>query len=368
MKSIKVTAGTSYDIFIGRDILQKLGEYLSQFSPNTKAMLMSDSCVYKLYGKRIEQVLKGLDIGYTVFLTEPGEQSKCPENYIQALRTAARSGLTRTDIVIALGGGVVGDLAGFVAATYQRGIYFIQLPTTLLAMVDSSVGGKTAIDIPEGKNLVGSFYQPSLVICNTDMLDTLPEYIVIDGLAEVLKYAILFDKELWRELSAKRELSYNTIVERCIAHKRDIVQKDEREKGERALLNLGHTIGHAVELASGFSISHGRAVAIGMAYIAYIASAEYDLSKDELAELVKVLLRYGYDLQLPYPAEKIAEGITADKKRSANNITLVLPEKIGRCYLKRVTVSEFCRQILTHEASYKKFISELDKGGAARCL
>lgn len=236
---------------------------------------------------------------------------------------------------------MVGDLAGFAAATYLRGIRFVQVPTTLLAAVDSSVGGKTAIDLPEGKNLVGAFWQPSLVLCDTACLDTLPKAIFRDGCAEVIKYGILFDRDFFDYLSETgMEFDREYVIERCVAMKRDVVDRDEFDVGARKLLNLGHTIGHSVEANSRFTLSHGQSVAIGTAIVARAAAAKGILSTEDCGRILKTLRAYGLPVETSDDPEILAEIALSDKKRSGGTLDLIVPEAIGSCKVLPVPVSD----------------------------
>jgi 3-dehydroquinate synthase len=229
-------------------------------------------------------------------------------------------------MIVALGGGVVGDLAGFAAATYLRGIRFIQVPTTLLAAVDSSVGGKTAIDLSAGKNLAGAFYQPSLVLCDTDTLNTLPEDIFRDGCAEVIKYGILYDEPFFSYLeNAGLGFDREAVIARCVELKRDVVAKDEFDTGERMKLNLGHTIGHGVEARSNFALSHGKSVAIGMAIVARASHCP------DTQRILQCLEKFGLPTTTDYPPEDIYTYTLSDKKRSGGTVKLILPRSIGCC-------------------------------------
>ena len=225
---------------------------------------------------------------------------------MRLLNFCAEAGVTRSDCLFALGGGVVGDMTGFAAATFLRGVRFIQIPTTLLAMVDSSVGGKTGVDLPVGKNLVGAFWQPSLVICDYTLLDTLTPEIFADGCAEVIKYAVINDRELFDRLKAPIRPQLGAVIASCVRNKRDIVNADERDTGCRQLLNLGHTLGHAVEASSGFTVSHGSAVAIGMNLVASLAKSRGLLDQNELLDIRAMLKSYGLPLTCPYTSEQLA--------------------------------------------------------------
>ena len=269
MKQISVTASKSYEVLIDSGLLPKLGDYAAKLQGVQKIMVVSETNVWPLHGQKAVTSLEKAGLQVFRFVFPAGEASKNAAVYLELLNALAESKLSRSDLIVALGGGVVGDLAGFAAATYLRGIRLIQVPTTLLSAVDSSVGGKTAIDLPSGKNLVGAFYQPNLVLCDIDCLGTLPDDIFLDGCAEVIKYGILYDPGLFDLLhSAGPSFPREDVIARCVELKRDVVAQDEFDTGLRMKLNLGHTVGHAVEAESHFSISHGKAVAIGTAIVA----------------------------------------------------------------------------------------------------
>lgn len=312
--------------------------------PKAKTLaLVTDSNVDRLYGDAVVRQLEttGLRIERIVF--PAGEKSKTLETYAELVRGLAALELTRTDGIIALGGGVVGDLAGFAAATYLRGIGFVQMPTTLLAMVDSSIGGKTGVDIPEGKNLVGAFHLPKQIIRNTAFLETLPEREMKNGLAEMIKTAILFDRELFDSLKALASVSprerlarLHPLIATCAAWKEKIVAEDFREGGQRKLLNLGHTFGHAIESACEFRLGHGEAVAVGMRIVG-----------KEVPEIAEILDLYGYPhmetiSEPPFhvPEAEICAYLTKDKKRAGDSITLVVPRAIGMCELRETPLKE----------------------------
>ncbi|MBR6504013.1 MAG: 3-dehydroquinate synthase, partial [Firmicutes bacterium] len=246
--------------------------------------------------------------------------------------------------IAALGGGVVGDIAGLAASLYLRGVKLVQIPTTLLAMVDSSVGGKTAVDLPEGKNLLGSFYQPHRVICDPDVLDTLPEDIFADGCAEVIKYGQICRKEIF-DWMADPKARMEELITECIRIKRDIVQRDEKDTGERQLLNFGHTFGHGIEKCSGYEISHGRAVAMGMVLMARGAAKMGTGTEECLHTLVRVIERAGLPTETGFTADELFEAVLSDKKRAGDFITLVIPDHTGHCRLERMPV-ETAKQYL----------------------
>lgn len=355
---IAVEASKSYDILIGRGLLSELGALSGAVVSPCRAMLVTDDIVDPLYAKTALASLT--EAGFTVekFVFPHGEASKTTETYLKLLNACADAGLSRTDVLIALGGGVVGDLTGFAAATYLRGIRFIQVPTTLLAAVDSSVGGKTGVDLPAGKNLIGAFWQPSLVVCDYALLDTLTEDIFRDGCAEVIKYAVIHDPALFETLKKPIRPILGEVISACVRHKRDIVKEDERDTGARQLLNLGHTFGHAIEALSDFTISHGSAVAIGMNLVSVLAHRQGLLSKEDLEEIQRLLLSYGLPIHCPFSAEKIVGIAFSDKKRSGDKITLVIPHAIGHTELHKIPFAELLPMLG----------SILSEGGRSVCI
>lgn len=341
MKTITVSASRTYDIRIGHGLLTPLGEAVRDLGKAEKVFLVSDTQVYPLYGGAAEASLKAAGYSVSSFVFPAGEESKNGETFLKLLNALAQAGLSRSDLLVALGGGVVGDLAGFAAACYLRGIRFVQIPTTLLAAVDSSVGGKTAIDLPAGKNLAGAFYQPSLVLCDLDALGTLPEDIFRDGCAEVIKYGVLYDQELFSQLEASGlYFDREAVIARCVALKRDVVMEDEKDTGSRMKLNLGHTFGHAVEAHSQFTLSHGKSVAIGLAIIARASASMGICSEADAARIVSVLKAFGLPVQTQYTAEALLPYLLSDKKRSGGTVNLILPKSIGRCIVSPTPVSQ----------------------------
>ncbi len=334
MKKIHVLAAHPYDVCIESGCLARAGAYLLPHIPNGYAAIVTDSTVDALYASQLEAALLESGIRTVKFVFPHGEASKTANTYLALLSFLAQNHISRGDAIIALGGGVVGDLAGFAAATYLRGIAFIQIPTTLLAMVDSSVGGKTAIDLPEGKNLVGAFHQPRTVLCDPDVLSTLPEEIFADGCAEVIKYGVLGDSALFQHLLEKGpafDRAY--VLECCIGQKSRIVAEDEFDTGARQKLNLGHTVGHAIEKESNFSLSHGKCVAIGMAIVAKSAAAAGLCEGDVYTKITKVLTAFGLPVKTEMAPSVLYQTMLSDKKRKGDTITLVLPEKIGHAVL-----------------------------------
>ena len=342
MKIVTVNASKTYQVKIGSGLLATLGEELTAVSKGSKAAIVSDSTVWPLYGKIAEASLQKAGFETVNFVFPAGEASKNGTVYLSLLNFLAENQLTRSDCLIALGGGVVGDLTGFAAATYLRGIAFVQVPTTVLAAVDSSVGGKTAIDLPAGKNLCGAFYQPSLVLCDTDTLNSLPEDIFRDGCAEIIKYGVLYDPQLFALLGQQgMDFDRETVIARCVELKRNVVMEDEFDTGARMKLNLGHTIGHGIEAHSQFAVSHGKAVAMGMAIVSR-ASKCADTEK-----ILCCLTRFGLPIDTTCSADDIFHHALSDKKRSGGTVNLIVPKAIGDCAI-----------VPTAVANLKSFIQE----------
>lgn len=338
--TVTVDASRTYNVLIGTGLIDCLGQLAGETVAPGTAVLVTDDTVNALYGDRAVHSLQSAGFRVHRIVFPHGEESKTLESYMRLLNFCAEVGITRSDCLCALGGGVVGDLTGFAAATFLRGVQFIQIPTTLLAAVDSSVGGKTGVDLPAGKNLVGAFWQPSLVVCDYTLLDTLPPETFADGCAEIIKYAVINDKELFELLKEPIRPQIGAVIARCAANKRDVVNADERDTGCRQLLNLGHTFGHAVEVCSNFGISHGSAVAIGMNIVSSAAAARGLLDPRALKELRGMIASYGLPLLCPYSAEELAAVAASDKKRAGGTITLVVPYGIGDTRLIKTPVSE----------------------------
>ena len=340
MRTVKVSTSKEYDVLIGENLLTSTGSLVSKVRKPCKAAIISDDIVFSLYGETVKKSLT--DVGFTVceYVFANGEKSKTLTTFASILEFLAENKITRTDIVIALGGGVVGDIAGFSAAAYLRGIDFVQIPTSLLAAVDSSVGGKTAVDLNAGKNLAGAFHQPILVICDTKAFDTLDSRQVSCGFAEIIKYAVMCDTELFEQLEEDK-YDYVSLVERCIKIKRDIVQRDEFDRGERKLLNLGHTLRHAVEKHSEFSLTHGEAVAIGLVMISHISEVKGYAKEPVLERISELLKKYGLPTDYKIKAETLFKISTGDKKIEGSTITPVIPTKIGDCILENLSLDEF---------------------------
>ena len=341
MKTVIVSASRSYRVHIGAGLLGTLGEEAAALIKPGKAAILSDSNVWPLYGKTATESLEKAGFETVNFVFPAGEASKTSAVYLDVLNFLAENHITRSDCVIALGGGVVGDMAGFAAATFLRGIAYIQVPTTLLAAVDSSVGGKTAIDLPAGKNLAGAFYQPKLVLCDTDTLTTLPEDIFRDGCAEVIKYGILYDPQLFAHLE-ERGLTFDReyVIGRCVELKRDVVMEDEFDTGARMRLNLGHTFGHGIEAQSHFTVSHGKAVAMGMAIVSRAAAKLGVCGPQAKDRILGLISHFGLPLDTDRPAADIYRSALSDKKRSGGTVNLIVPERIGFCRIQPTPVEK----------------------------
>lgn len=341
MKVISVKTSEKYDVIVGSAIIPQIGTYLSELKTDCKAAIISDSNVWPLYGSCVSESLDNAGISPVHYVFPAGEASKNANTYLKILNFLAENQITRSDLIVALGGGVVGDITGFTAATYLRGISYVQIPTSLLAMVDSSVGGKTAIDLPAGKNLVGAFKQPRLVLCDIDTLHTLPERLFLDGCAEVIKYAMLYDEPLFNALQISGpDFDRETVIARCIGLKRDVVQEDEFDNGSRQRLNFGHTIGHAIEARSDFQISHGQAVAAGMAIITKAAAANQMCQQYVYDNLITLLNQFSLPTNTEYAADILFESALSDKKRFGGTVNLIVPQEIGQCQVMPTRVTE----------------------------
>lgn len=333
MPCVTVNASRSYDVKIERGILDLIGQELAAIARG-QVFVVTDSNVAPLYLAQVYRSLTAAGFRVATAAVPAGESSKDLTHYEQLLHLFAEKQLARTDSILALGGGVVGDLAGFAAATYLRGLRLVQVPTTLLAMVDASVGGKTALDLPAGKNLVGSFHQPSLVLCDPDVLDSLPPETFRDGCAEVIKTAILFDPPLFAHLqTCGTDFDREYVITRCVEHKRDVVCADEFDTGRRQLLNLGHTVGHAIEQLSGYCIPHGSAVATGLAIMARRYCRDW-------AAVEALLEQFELPIRTTFSARVLAAAALSDKKRSGDTLTLVVPHAIGNCALEKAPVDQ----------------------------
>lgn len=321
---LTVRSSKKYDI-LSYPSFDNLQEEISKVVRGKNILIVCDENTERLYLKEAEQALS--DFSKEVIVFPAGEESKNVQNYMRVVTTLAEKGFLRSDAVLALGGGVIGDLAGFAAATYMRGIGFIQCPTTFLAMIDSSVGGKTAVDLPQGKNLLGAFYQPDLVYINLSTLHTLPEREVVCGMGEAVKYAFL--SSTVTETMLKRGMTEELIFA-CLAIKKEIVEGDELDNGKRALLNLGHTLGHAVENLSSYKLSHGECVSKGIDKVISMSKKYYGFSDRKEEEMRSLLSLSRADLSLIYPLEEVLTQTMRDKKREGKGTWFVLIKEIGQ--------------------------------------
>ncbi len=342
MEKIHVSASGSYDIIIEDGIIDKTGAYVEKLVKGRKAVLVTDDIVDGLYSAKVIKSLEQSGFLVYRFVIPHGETSKSAGNFIKLLEFAAENRVSRADVFVALGGGVVGDLTGFAASAFLRGVAFVQLPTTLLAAVDSSVGGKTAIDLVAGKNLAGAFYQPKLVLCDTTTFNTLSEEIFSDGMAEVIKYGAIIDAQLWEWL--KKPLDHDRIekiVARCVSIKRDVVEKDEFDSGLRQILNFGHTLGHSIEALSNYEISHGKAVAIGMS-LASEMSVRKGYCKDAgiTEEMNEMLKLHKLPVFTKFSADELIVPVRSDKKGDNAGVNMIFLERIGQYLIKKTTFDD----------------------------
>lgn len=346
MKTIKIKASGKYSVIVGNDLLKDLPKYLKKLSLNGKILIITDKNVNGIYAENLQEILTLAGFSCQIFVVKGGESSKSGKVYLEILEYLASNHYNRKDIVVALGGGVVGDLAGFVSATYLRGINFVQVPTTLLAFADSSVGGKTAINLSCGKNLAGAFYQPKLVLCDVSLANTLNEKERACGMAEIIKYGMVFDKNLIELLNNGMEDNAEEIIARCVELKKSVVEKDELDNGVRGLLNFGHTLGHAIEKNSDYKIPHGIAVGIGMQIITDICVKKGLIDKGVSIALKNLLVKYKIATSTEIPLEQLVETSLIDKKIKGKEITVVLPTKLGKCQLKKMSLEEWKKFIL----------------------
>lgn len=334
MYTVHLETSTPYDILIASGLISEAGTLIGNVYSPCKAVVITDSNVHPLYADTVIKSLSKAGFLPVEYVFPAGEQSKTLATLSDILEFMADNQLTRSDIVVALGGGVTGDMAGFASAVYARGISFVQIPTTLLAAVDSSVGGKTAVDLKAGKNLAGAFHQPGLVLTDTDVIRGLSDQLLSEGAGEVIKYGVLQDPELFSwmcEDSWKDRLP--EIILRCVEIKKDVVSRDECDNGDRKFLNLGHTFGHAIEKCSDFSIPHGFGVAIGMAIAAGAAG-----KKDVCSQIIRANTNCGLPSFYEGDPATLAAAALTDKKRSGTAIDLILPEAIGKCRMEKTPI------------------------------
>ena len=342
MKLVIQTA-RPYSVWIESGLLDRVGEIAKETrKPGSQAMLISDSNVYPLYGERVRSSLEKSGFGVSSYVFPAGEPSKQISTVCEMYRALAEKGFTRTDFVVTLGGGVTGDMGGFAAATYLRGIPFLQVPTTLLSQVDASVGGKTGVDLSFGKNLVGAFHQPEAVLTDPDTLKTLPQHFFRDGMGEVIKYGCISDLPLFQSLEAGTALeNLEELLARCVASKKSFVEEDTRDTGRRMILNFGHTFGHALEKLHNFQdLSHGEAVGIGMILASQVGE-RLQVTPQGTAERIRgVLERYGLPTKTSFGWEEIVDATALDKKSDGSTLRLILLKELGEAVIRPITREE----------------------------
>ncbi len=343
MNSISVKTGRPYEIRIEKGLLAGTGALMKPLFEGRRLAVVSDSRVAPLYLRSLLDSLAAAGFEPPATFTVPeGEESKSLKMASVLYDFLAEHRIRRSDCLIALGGGVVGDLTGFVASTYCRGMCFVQVPTTLLAQIDSSVGGKTAVNLAAGKNMVGTFWQPSLVVCDPDTLNTLPEDIFAAGVAEAIKYGMIRDERLFALLEGGDARGHiDEVISRCVQIKRDIVQHDERDTGERMLLNFGHTLGHGVESDSRYALSHGFSVAIGMNMIVKASAARGITDPSVQARLEAACRRCGLPTSYSGDLERVLSLCRGDKKSEAGGLRAILLRRLGEGYIQPFTFEEF---------------------------
>lgn len=341
MRRITVNASTIYDVMIEKGAIDCVGEYALESGLSGRACIISDSNVAPIYMERVKNSLEKSGFSVCEYVFPAGEASKNAQTFVDILNFLAENHLSRKDTLFALGGGVTGDLTGFSAAAYMRGIKFVQIPTSLLAAVDSSVGGKTGIDLAAGKNLAGAFYQPRFVVFDPDVLKTLPGEYFSDGMAEVIKYAMIRGRDIDRLILEDTHKNLEEIITRCIEIKRDIVSEDEFESGVRQILNFGHTAGHAIEAEADYKLSHGRCVAMGM-YIVTKAWEKRGLCKKGTCEtLLKMLEKFSLEISCSYSPQTLTKRAESDKKASRDGVNLIVPVSLGECEIVKISMNEF---------------------------
>ena len=342
MKKLRVNVGAGYDIFIEKGLLSSCGDYIKKVTDAKKVCVISDTNIFPIYGDKVCQSIEEQGFEVLTYVFEAGEASKTTATVISMVEFLAQNELTRGDIVVALGGGVCGDMAGFAAAIYLRGIDFVQIPTSLLAQVDSSVGGKTAVDLPQGKNLCGSFHQPVLVIIDPDTLDTLTPHFFSDGMAEAIKTGCIKSAPLFDRIEKEDAKDFiEDMIFDCVSIKAGVVERDEKEHGERALLNFGHTAGHSIEKLHNFStISHGEAVGIGMVMITAAGEANGITAAGTSDRIAAVLKKYGLLTKDENSLSDIIENMNADKKRTSDSINFTLLHSIGDSFNQKIKYEE----------------------------
>ena len=347
MSVIEVKASQSYKVHIGRGLLGRCGDMTAEVINPCRIAIVSDDNVFPLYGETVKSSLESAGFTVSCYVFPHGEQSKSHDNLLKLYGFLAEESFTRSDCIAALGGGVTGDLAGFAAASYLRGIDYVQIPTSLLAQVDSSVGGKTAVDIPAGKNLVGAFKQPRLVLADIDTLGTLPDEFFHDGMGEVVKYGMIWSEKLFELLESGDVKSHlEDIVSSCVDIKCEVVETDEFDKGLRMILNFGHTLGHSIEKTQNFcGLSHGMAVAVGMYMITKAAEKNGIIAEPISDRLRRCLETNHLPWSVDIPAETLFANSVNDKKRFSDDINIIICKTIGKAEIVKMPVTEYKKLI-----------------------
>ena len=345
MEKIKVYTHTPSEVVIGKDLNDEVVKFLPEVT--RKAVLLWDESVNSKYVAGLGNSIESAGREVMAISLEGGENAKTLESYEKITKIMMDFNLTRTDVLIGIGGGTVTDLAGFIASTYKRGIKLIQIPTTLLAACDASVGGKNALNLGSAKNAIGTFYQPSLVIIDTRFFDSLSDKTYSEGCAEIIKYGFLGDSRLVDMLEERSLLVNRTdeeyvieVLRRSIKIKAEIVARDEHDNGIRNVLNFGHTLGHAIEEESDYRIHHGEAVAMGMVLITQVAERKGIAEQGTLGRLIKILTSHKLEWRCPYNINALIKHVYNDKKLKGGKVTLVLPEKAGECILVNVPMDD----------------------------
>lgn len=334
--------GKNYNsnIYIEKELLKTAGLYAKKLTDGN-VFVVTDSNVFPLYFETVRTALEEQGLRVSHYVIPAGEASKSLSMLGVLYEECVKNRITRTDLIVALGGGVVGDLTGFLAATYLRGVRLMQIPTTFLAQIDSSVGGKTAIDLPSGKNLVGAFYQPNVVLIDPDTLSTLSDKIFADGMAEAIKYGCIRDRELLTLLESPKE-HLTQIITRCVTIKKNVVQQDEFDTGERMILNFGHTVGHTIEKAGNYTeYTHGQAVAVGMVCILQMGLMLGKISEEEAEKVISLIRSANLPLSVPYDKDECLKTVSTDKKMMGATLNVVLPKGLGDCTVEQWNPVDF---------------------------
>lgn len=337
---LEVQTARPYSVVIENSLLDRVGELaLETRKPGSKAMLISDSNVFPLYGERVQASLERAGFPVSRFVFPAGEGSKQISTVCEMYRALSENGFTRTDFIVTLGGGVTGDMGGFAAATFLRGMEFIQVPTTLLSQVDASVGGKTGVDLPFGKNLVGAFHQPAAVLTDPETLKTLPDHFFRDGMGEVIKYGCIADEPLFQALEEGKALEdLEDLLARCVRCKKELVEEDTRDTGRRMILNFGHTFGHALEKLHNFQdLTHGEAVGIGMVWACRVGERLGVTPEGTADRVLEVLKRYSLPTQDEFSWEQVVDATALDKKSDGATLRVILLSKIGESVIRPMT-------------------------------